>query len=75
VARNLPLAMGVALKRGRKYADVPTADADSGAAVTPADAGSRPGRVWAEIAGGDALGCGHEPALSWWLPEGRRGAR
>jgi alpha-L-rhamnosidase len=38
--------------------------------VTPADAGSRPARVWAEIAGGDALGRGHEPALSWWLPEG-----
>jgi alpha-L-rhamnosidase len=53
----------VALKRGRKYAD-------GGAAATPADTGSGPARVWAEIAGGDALGRGHEPALSWWLPEG-----
>jgi alpha-L-rhamnosidase len=38
--------------------------------LTPADPGSRPERVWAEIAGRDALGHGHEPALSWWLPEG-----
>jgi hypothetical protein len=38
--------------------------------VTPADPGSRPGRVWAEIVGGDTPGRGHEPALSWWLPEG-----
>ena len=30
----------------------------------------RPSRVWAEIQGGDALGRGHQPALSWWLPEG-----
>jgi alpha-L-rhamnosidase len=30
----------------------------------------RPGRAWAEIAGGDALGQGGQPALSWWLPEG-----
>ncbi len=29
----------------------------------------RPARVWAEVTGGDALGSGHEPALSWWLPE------
>jgi alpha-L-rhamnosidase len=32
--------------------------------------GSGPARAWAEIVGGDALGRGHEPALSWWLPEG-----
>ena len=32
--------------------------------------GVRPARAWAEIVGGDALGRGHEPALSWWLPEG-----
>jgi len=32
--------------------------------------GSGPARAWAEIVGGDALGHGHEPALSWWLPEG-----
>src|ERR1700689_2692192 len=25
--------------------------------------------VWAEIVGGDALGRGQEPALSWWLPD------
>jgi hypothetical protein len=31
---------------------------------------SRPARVWAEVTGGDALGRGHQPALSWWLPEG-----
>ena len=30
----------------------------------------RPARVWAETVGGDALGRGHEPAVSWWLPEG-----
>ena len=29
----------------------------------------RPARVWAEVLGGDALGRGHEPALSWWLPD------
>ncbi|HEV2536396.1 MAG TPA: alpha-L-rhamnosidase N-terminal domain-containing protein, partial [Streptosporangiaceae bacterium] len=31
---------------------------------------SRPARTWAEVTGGDALGRGHQPALSWWLPEG-----
>lgn len=31
---------------------------------------SRPARAWAEITGGDALGRGQQPALSWWLPEG-----
>jgi hypothetical protein len=31
---------------------------------------SRPARVWAEVTGGDALGRGHQPALSWWLPDG-----
>jgi alpha-L-rhamnosidase len=30
----------------------------------------KPARVWAEATGGDALGRGHQPALSWWLPEG-----
>jgi alpha-L-rhamnosidase len=30
----------------------------------------RPSRVWAEVAGGDALGRGQQPALCWWLPEG-----
>jgi alpha-L-rhamnosidase len=30
----------------------------------------RPGYVWAEITGGDALGRGGQPALSWWLPAG-----
>jgi alpha-L-rhamnosidase len=29
-----------------------------------------PGYVWAEITGGDALGRGGQPALSWWLPAG-----
>ena len=33
---------------------------------------SRPGPVgvWVEISGGDALGHGQQPALSWWLPAG-----
>ena len=31
---------------------------------------SRPARAWAEVTGGDALGRGQQPALSWWLPEG-----
>ncbi|HEY2265004.1 MAG TPA: family 78 glycoside hydrolase catalytic domain, partial [Streptosporangiaceae bacterium] len=31
---------------------------------------SRPAQVWAEVTGGDALGRGQQPALSWWLPEG-----
>jgi alpha-L-rhamnosidase len=33
---------------------------------------SRPGPegVWVEISGGDALGRGQQPALSWWLPAG-----
>ena len=30
----------------------------------------RPGRVWAEVVGGDPLGHGNEPALCWWLPAG-----
>ena len=30
---------------------------------------TRPARVWAEVTGGDALGRGQQPALSWWLPE------
>ena len=29
-----------------------------------------PGRVWAEIIGGDVLGRGQQPALCWWLPDG-----
>jgi alpha-L-rhamnosidase len=29
-----------------------------------------PGYVWAEITGGDTLGRGGQPALSWWLPAG-----
>ena len=36
----------------------------------PAPPGFRPGYVWTEIIGGDALGRGNEPALCWWLPEG-----
>jgi len=31
---------------------------------------TRPARVWAEVTGGNALGRGQQPALSWWLPEG-----
>jgi hypothetical protein len=31
---------------------------------------SRPAQAWAEVTGGDALGRGQQPALSWWLPEG-----
>jgi alpha-L-rhamnosidase len=34
--------------------------------------GSRPEHVWAEITGGDALGRGNQPSLSWWLPAGSR---
>ena len=29
---------------------------------------TRPARVWAEVTGGNALGRGQQPALSWWLP-------
>ena len=36
----------------------------------PTHPGSRPEKVWAEITSGDALGRGHQPALSWWLPPG-----
>jgi alpha-L-rhamnosidase len=36
----------------------------------PVNAGSAPEYVRAEIIGGDALGRGNEPALSWWLPAG-----
>jgi hypothetical protein len=36
----------------------------------PVNRGSAPGHVRAEIIGGDALGRGNEPALSWWLPAG-----
>ena len=32
--------------------------------------GSGPVNVRAEITGGDALGRGNQPALSWWLPAG-----
>src|SRR5579862_8933874 len=31
-----------------------------------------PANVWAEVTGGDALGRGIQPALSWWLPDGAR---
>ncbi len=36
----------------------------------PTPPGSGPENAWAEITGGDALGRGHQPALSWWLPAG-----
>jgi alpha-L-rhamnosidase len=36
----------------------------------PKHPGSRPLNVRAEITGGDALGRGNQPALSWWLPAG-----
>jgi alpha-L-rhamnosidase len=36
----------------------------------PVNPGSAPEYVRAEIIGGDALGRGNEPALSWWLPAG-----
>src|SRR5271156_5724926 len=36
----------------------------------PTHPASGPENVWAEITGGDALGRGHQPALSWWLPAG-----
>ncbi len=36
----------------------------------PMHPGSGPENAWAEITGGDALGRGHQPALSWWLPAG-----
>jgi alpha-L-rhamnosidase len=29
-----------------------------------------PVNVWAEVSGGDARGCGNQPSLCWWLPEG-----
>ena len=36
----------------------------------PGPAASRPRNVTAEVTGGDALGHGSQPALSWWLPAG-----
>ena len=36
----------------------------------PMDPGSGPVNVRAEITGGDALGRGNQPTLSWWLPAG-----
>ena len=36
----------------------------------PINPGSGPVNVRAEITGGDALGRGNQPALSWWLPAG-----